>query len=49
MVEDYLSTEQAANLLGYSRQHIRILIRSGRLEGDRIGKSWVVPVLAAQA
>ena len=48
MASGYLSTEEVARLLGYSRQHIGLLIRQGRLQGDRIGKSWVIPAVVVQ-
>ncbi len=42
VLNSYLSTEEAAKTLGYTRQHIRVLIYEGRLKGERIGKSWLV-------
>ena len=44
----YLSTEEAAEILGYTRQHVRVLIREGRLHGDRIGKNWLVSYSSVQ-
>ena len=48
MTSGYLSTEEVAQLLGYTRQHIGLLIRQGRLQGDRIGKSWAIPAVVVQ-
>jgi excisionase family DNA binding protein len=49
MVEQsYLSTEEAANILGYSRQHVRVLMRAGVISGHRVGKSWLVPQEAVE-
>ncbi len=44
----YLSTEEAAEILGYSRQHVRVLVRKGRLQGDRVGKNWLVSYSSVQ-
>ena len=42
VLNSYLTTEEAAEVLGYTRQHIRVLIYEGRLRGERFGKSWLV-------
>ena len=42
ITRSYLSTEEAAEVMGYSRQHVRVLIHEGRLKGDRVGKNWLV-------
>ena len=47
-IHPYLSTEEAAEILGYSRQHVRVLVREGRLQGDRIGKNWLVSYSSVQ-
>ena len=38
----YLDTQEVANILGYSRQHLRLLIRRGRIEAFRIGRNWLI-------
>jgi excisionase family DNA binding protein len=46
--QQYLTTRQAADKLGYSLQHTRLLIRSGSLAGEKIGRSWLIPLVAVQ-
>ena len=40
--EGQLTTRDAADLLGYTVQHVRRLIREGRLLGSRFGRDWLV-------
>ena len=37
-----LSTKEAARRLGYTPQHLRLLVRIGRLRAIRVGKVWAV-------
>jgi excisionase family DNA binding protein len=37
-----LSTGEAASMIGCTPQHLRLLIRTGRLKGTRVGRAWVV-------
>lgn len=37
-----LSTTQAAQLLGHSRQWIWVLIRIGKLKARKIGKTYII-------
>lgn len=39
---DQLTTRDAAKLLGYTVQHVRRLIREGRILGTRLGRDWLV-------
>lgn len=39
---DMLTSRQAADLLGYTVQHVRRLVRSGTLRGIKHGRDWVV-------
>jgi len=36
------STEEAAKILRLSREHVRLLVRTGVIEGRKIGRDWVV-------
>jgi len=45
----YMGTQEAAELLGYTRQHVRMLIRRDRLHADRVGKNWLIPDASIQA
>jgi excisionase family DNA binding protein len=37
-----ITTQDAARLLGYEVQHVRRLLRWGRLEGQKLGRDWAV-------
>src|SRR5438270_2560561 len=37
-----LSTSEAMQVSGFSREHIQRLLRSGRLEGVKLGHDWLV-------
>ena len=36
----YLSLAEAAVISGYSSGHLRYLVRTGRLEGVKLGRDW---------
>lgn len=38
----FTSVKEAAQILDCSEQHIRSLIRDGKLPADRIGRSWII-------
>jgi len=40
---DLLTVPEAAKYLGYTVQHIRLLIRQGKLTSYKIGRDWVIP------
>jgi excisionase family DNA binding protein len=40
--EDWLTTEQAAELSGYHIVHVRKLLLSGKLHGRKWGQAWQV-------
>lgn len=37
-----LSVDQAARTLGVTPQHVRRLLRWGKLRGTRVGKTWTI-------
>lgn len=37
-----MTVPEAAEALGYTVQHTRLLLRQGRLRGNKIGRDWVV-------
>jgi len=39
---DYITVAEAAEALGYSAQHTRLLLRQGMLKGNKIGRDWLV-------
>ena len=42
MAEDWITTQQAAELSGYHTNYIRRLIREGRVKARRFGPVWQV-------
>jgi excisionase family DNA binding protein len=42
MLEEWLTTEEAAEVSGYHADHIRRLIRAGRLKARKFGPVWQV-------
>lgn len=42
LYDDYLTTEQIADLLGYTVQHTRLLFREGKLPAVKFGRDWLV-------
>ena len=39
---DYLTTEQAGETLGVTRQRVLALIREGRLPARKVGRDWLI-------
>ncbi|WP_083819815.1 DNA cytosine methyltransferase [Fischerella thermalis] len=42
MSTGYLSVKETSEMLGYSEQYVRKLLRSGEINGEMIGNRWVV-------
>ena len=40
--DEYITTREAADRLGYTTQHTRLLIRQGKLEATKFGRDWLV-------
>ncbi len=38
----FLTVGEASRLLGYTPQHTRLLLRTGKLRGSKIGRDWAV-------
>lgn len=39
---EYVTTSEASETLGYTIQHTRRLLREGRLQGAKIGRDWLI-------
>jgi excisionase family DNA binding protein len=39
---EYMTTSEASETLGYTIQHTRHLVREGRLRGAKIGRDWLI-------
>ena len=42
VVNNHISVKTAAEFSGYSLQYMRRLLRSGKLEGLKIGQVWLI-------
>lgn len=40
--DDWITTKRAAELSGYSMKHVRWLITSGKVDGQRFGRDWQI-------
>lgn len=45
----YITTKEAAERLGYTPQHTRLLIRQGKLDGEKFGRDWMVVCESVEA
>ena len=39
---EYMTTSEASETLGYTIQHTRHLLREGQLQGSKMGRDWIV-------
>ncbi|MFI5258849.1 MAG: hypothetical protein ACHQ01_04480 [Candidatus Limnocylindrales bacterium] len=49
MADDLLSLREAAARTGVSASHLRLLVRTGRVEGQRVGSYWITTEAAVRA
>jgi excisionase family DNA binding protein len=42
LINGHLTVQAAAEVTGYNMQYLRRLLRSGRLEGIKIGQMWLI-------
>ena len=40
--QELMTTREAAENLGYTIQHTRLLIRQGKIEASKVGRDWLV-------
>lgn len=40
--QELITTQEAAENLGYTIQHTRLLIRRGQIEATKFGRDWLV-------
>jgi len=43
-VNQHLTVQAAADVTGYNIQYLRRLLRSGKLEGIKIGQIWLIEI-----
>ena len=41
-LNDFISTEEAAEKLKYHVEHVRRMMREGSIEGLKIGRTWLI-------
>ena len=41
MNEEWLTTDEAAQISGLSSSHIRYLLRNGKVQGKKLGRDWL--------
>lgn len=41
-VEEWITTAEAKSLTGYNAEHIRRLVRSGKVKAKKWGKEWMI-------
>ena len=44
LINRYVTVQAAADLTGYNIQYLRRLLRSGKLEGIKIGQIWLIEI-----
>ena len=48
-IYQHITVQAAANVAGYNIQYLRRLLRSGALEGIKIGQMWLIEMDALEA
>ena len=39
---EWITTTQAAELMGYNYAHVRLLARKGRIQSIKVGRDWLI-------
>lgn len=42
VLKHYMTSAEAAKLLGYSHDHVRKLILKGKIKGTKLGNNWLL-------
>lgn len=48
MAEEWITTQEAAEMIGVTRDHITYLLRTGQLEGKKFVRDWMVDKASAE-
>lgn len=48
VLEKHISVKAAAELSGYNLQYLRRLLRTGRLDGVKIGQMWLIDLVSLE-
>jgi excisionase family DNA binding protein len=46
---DWITTEEAARIIGVTTNHVRYLAKLGTIESRRFGRSWMINRASAEA
>jgi len=49
LINQHLTVQAAADVTGYNIQYLRRLLRSGTLEGCKIGQMWLIDMESLEA
>ncbi|WP_439623399.1 helix-turn-helix domain-containing protein [Gemmata sp.] len=49
LMENHMTTAQAAQLIGCNDSRVRQLLKSGKIIGRRVGRDWLVDRTSAEA
>ena len=49
MAEEWITTEEAAEILGVTQDHVSYLLRKGIIRGKKIRRDWVTTRSAVEA
>jgi len=49
LLEKHISVQTASSITGYNIQYLRRLLRSGTLEGVKIGQMWLIDMESPEA
>ena len=41
---EYITGAEAAKKLGFSADYVRKLIRTGKMDGQKIGRNWIINI-----
>lgn len=42
--DNYLSSLEVANILGFTADHVRKLLLQGKIKGEKFGRNWIIDV-----
>jgi len=42
-ISEYMTTDEAAKVLGYSPEYVRRMLRKGKLPSEKMGRLWLIP------
>jgi excisionase family DNA binding protein len=40
----YITSREAALELGFTTDHVRKLLQTGKIQGEKLGRNWILPI-----